>query len=63
MAIAISDSLFFNIDRFLLWDSLCAEIKKIKGVENLISVNNLSKLEKILKRKNLKQVNGFDDTC
>ena len=45
MAIAISDSLFFNIDRFLFWDSL-SEIKKINGVENIISVNNLSKLEK-----------------
>ena len=62
MAIAISDSLFFNIDRFLFWDSLCAEIKKIKGVENLISVNNLSKLEKNSEEKKFETSKWFDDT-
>jgi predicted RND superfamily exporter protein len=62
MAIAISDSLFFNIDRFLLWDSLCAEITKIKGVENVISVNNLSKLEKNPEEKKFEISKWFDDT-
>jgi predicted RND superfamily exporter protein len=62
MAIAISDSLFFNIDRFLFWDSLCAEIKKIKGVENIISVNNLSKLEKNSEEKKFETSKWFDDT-
>ena len=62
MAIAISDSLFFNIDRFLFWDSLCAEIKKINGVENIISVNNLSKLEKNLEEKKFETSKWFDDT-
>jgi predicted RND superfamily exporter protein len=62
MAIAISDSLFFNIDRFLLWDSLCAEITKIKGVENVISVNNLSKLEKNPEEKKFEISKWFDET-
>jgi predicted RND superfamily exporter protein len=62
MAIAISDSLFFHIDRFLFWDSLCAEIKKIKGVENIISVNNLSKLEKNSEEKKFETSKWFDDT-
>ena len=62
MAIAISDSLFFNIDRFLLWDSLCNEIKKIKGVENVISVNNLSKLEKNTEEKKFEISKWFNDT-
>ena len=62
MAIAISDSLFFNIDRFLFWDSLCTEIKKIKGVENIISVNNLSKLEKNSEEKKFETSKWFDET-
>ena len=62
MAIAISDSLFFNIDRFLFWDSLCAEITKIKGVENVISVNNLSKLEKNPEEKKFEISKWFNDT-
>ncbi|MDC1063108.1 MMPL family transporter [Flavobacteriales bacterium] len=62
MAIAISDSLFFNIDRFLFWDSLCAEIKKINGVENIISVNNLSKLEKNSDEKKFETCKWFNDS-
>ena len=62
MAIAISDSLFFNIDRFLFWDSLCAEIKKINGVENIISVNNLSKLEKNSDEKKFETCEWFNDS-
>ena len=62
MAIAISDSLFFNIDRFLFWDSLCAEIKKINGVENIISVNNLSKLEKNSDEKKFETSKWFNDS-
>jgi hypothetical protein len=46
MAIAIADTQFFNIDRFIKWDSLCNEIAQVNGVENIISVNLLSKLEK-----------------
>ena len=46
MAIAIQDAEFFNIDHFTNWDSLCNEITQLDGVENIISVNVLSKLEK-----------------
>ena len=62
MAIAISDSLFFNINRFLFWDSLCSEIKKINGVENIISVNNLSKLEKNSDEKRFETSKWFNDS-
>ena len=62
MAIAISDSLFFNINRFLFWDSLCSEIKKINGVENIISVNNLSKLEKNSDEKKFETSEWFNDS-
>ena len=46
MAIAITDSNFFKLDNFATWDSLCNKIEKINGVDNIISVNKLSKLVK-----------------
>ena len=46
MAIAITDSNFFNLDNFATWDNLCNKIDKINGVDNIISVNKLSKLVK-----------------
>ena len=46
MAIAITDSNFFKLDNFATWDNLCNKIDKINGVDNIISVNKLSKLVK-----------------
>jgi len=46
MAIAISDPDFFTIERFKYWDQLCDKIDTIVGVNNIISVNRLSSLEK-----------------
>ena len=46
MAIAISDPDFFTIERFKYWDQLCDKIDNIDGVNNIISVNRLSSLEK-----------------
>lgn len=37
MALAISDSKFFDIERFNFWDSLCDSIDDISGVKNIIS--------------------------
>ena len=51
MALAISDSKFFDIERFKFWDSLCDSIDDISGVKKIISVNQLSKLEKNIEEK------------
>ena len=62
MAIAIADTQFFNIDRFIEWDSLCNEITQLDGVENIVSVNVLSKLEKNNEDKRFEISSWFPDT-
>ena len=59
MAIAISDSEYYNLERFNFWKNICKRIDSINGVKNIISINRFSKLQKILKRKNLKFHRGF----
>jgi len=51
IAIAISDSDFYTIERFDFWNSICEKIEKIDGVNRIISVNKLSKLEKNTEEK------------
>jgi hypothetical protein len=62
MAIAIADTQFFNIDRFIEWDSLCNEITQLDGVENIVSVNVLSKLEKNNEDRRFEISSWFPDT-
>ncbi|MDG2138958.1 MAG: MMPL family transporter [Flavobacteriales bacterium] len=62
MAIAIQDAEFFNIDHFTNWDSLCNEITQLDGVENIVSVNVLSKLEKNNEDKRFEISSWFPDT-
>ena len=51
MALAISDTNFFDLEHFNLWNILCEEIDDIAGVKNIISVNRLSKLDKNIEEK------------
>ena len=59
MAIAIADSNFFQLENFTTWDSLCREIEQVNGVDNLISVNKLSKLEKNSEEKKFEVKSWF----
>ena len=61
MAIAVSDTSFFNIEHFSTWDSLCNLIENINGVENIISVNLLSKIEKDIDGKKFEINPWFPD--
>lgn len=44
MVIGIQDPNFFTLGKFNDWHSLVLDIKKIKGVENVISITNVSKV-------------------
>lgn len=51
IAIAISDPEFYSVERFNFWNSICNKIDSIDGVNNIFSVNRLSKLEKNTEEK------------
>ena len=44
MAIGVQDKNFFTINKFNDWHNLSLDIKKIKGVENVIAITNVSKV-------------------
>ena len=46
MAVAVEDKDFFKLENFKFWDNITSEISKFDGVENIISINLISKLEK-----------------
>lgn len=46
MVIGVTDSLFFNHDRILLWEDLKGRIAQVDGVENVFSVTDIITLQK-----------------
>ena len=46
MAVAVEDKDFFNLENFKFWDNITSQISKFDGVENILSINLNSKLEK-----------------
>jgi hypothetical protein len=46
MAVAVEDKDFFKLENFKFWGNITSEISKFDGVENIISINLISKLEK-----------------
>ena len=51
MAIAISDPEYYNLERFNFWKNICKRIDSINGVNNVISINRFSKLQKNTEEK------------
>jgi len=51
MAIAISDPEYYNLERFNFWKNICKRIDSINGVNNIISINRFSKLQKNTEEK------------
>lgn len=60
--VGVQDSNFFRLDHFNAWKSLCHDLKKVDGVENLLSVSNTYNLKKNKKEKSFEVVNTFPDT-
>lgn len=52
--VGVQDTNFFRLDHFNAWKSLCNDLKKVDGVENLLSVSNTYNLEKNKDEKSLK---------
>lgn len=46
MVLGIQDSSFFTLDKFNKWGELAGDIKKINGIKEVVSVNNLYNLKK-----------------
>nr|WP_319271018.1 efflux RND transporter permease subunit [uncultured Draconibacterium sp.] len=60
--VGVQDTNFFRLDHFNAWKSLCNDLKKVDGVENLLSVSNTYNLEKNKEEKKFEVVNTFPDT-
>ncbi|WP_321370349.1 efflux RND transporter permease subunit [uncultured Draconibacterium sp.] len=60
--VGVQDSNFFRLDHFNAWKSLCNDLKKVDGVENLLSVSNTYNLEKNKEEKKFEVINTFPDT-
>ncbi len=60
--IGIQDSTFFQFERFEKWKTLCNDISKIEGVENLLSVSNSYNLIKNTEKKQFEVQLIFPDT-
>ncbi|QIA06277.1 efflux RND transporter permease subunit [Draconibacterium halophilum] len=60
--VGVQDTNFFRLDHFNAWKSLCDDLKKVDGVENLLSVSSTYNLEKNKEEKQFEVVNNFPDT-
>ena len=60
--IGIQDSTFFEFDKFQKWKTLCNELTKVEGVENLLSVSNAYNLHKNTEEKKFEIEMVFPDT-
>jgi len=60
--IGIQDSTFFEFDKFQKWKTLCNDLLKVEGVENLLSVSNAYNLLKNTEEKKFEIEMVFADT-
>jgi len=60
--IGIQDSTFFEFDKFQKWKSLCTDLSKVEGVENLLSISNAYNLHKNIDEKKFEIEMVFPDT-
>ena len=60
--IGIQDSTFFEFDKFQKWKTLCNDLLKVEGVENLLSVSNAYNLHKNAEEKKFEIEMVFPDT-
>jgi uncharacterized protein len=60
--IGIQDSTFFEFDKFQKWKTLCKDLLKVEGVENLLSVSNAYNLHKNTEEKKFEIEMVFPDT-
>src|SRR5690606_1086282 len=60
--IGVQDFKFFEFEKFEKWKTLCNDISKIEGVENLISVSNSYNLIKNTEKKQFEIQLVFPDT-
>ncbi len=60
--IGIRDTAFFEFEKFQKWKSLCKELQKVDGVENLLSVSNAYNLHKNTEEKKFEIEMVFPDT-
>jgi uncharacterized protein len=60
--IGIQDSTFFEFDKFQKWKTLCNNLLKVEGVENLLSVSNAYNLHKNTEEKKFEIEMVFPDT-
>jgi hypothetical protein len=60
--VGIQDSTFFEFEKFEKWKTLCNDISKIEGVENLLSVSNSYNLIKNTEKKQFEIQLVFPDT-
>ncbi len=62
ISIGVQDSTFFEFEKFEKWKTLCNDISKIEGVENLVSVSNSYNLIKNTEKKQFEVQLVFPDT-
>lgn len=60
--IGVQDSTFFEFEKFQKWKTLCNDISKVDGVENLLSVSNSYNLIKNTEKKQFEIQMVFPDT-
>jgi uncharacterized protein len=60
--IGIQDSTFFEFDKFQKWKTLCKDLLKVEGVENLLSVSNAYNLHKNTEEKKFEIEMVFPDS-
>jgi uncharacterized protein len=60
--IGIQDSTFFEFDKFQKWKTLCNNLLKVEGVENLLSVSNAYNLHKNTEEKKFEIEMVFPDS-
>ncbi len=60
--IGVQDSSFFQYEKFKKWETLCNQLSKVEGVENLLSVTNSYNLQKNTDEKKFRIVPVFPDT-
>lgn len=60
--IGVQDSTFFEFNKFQKWKTLCSDISKVEGVENLLSVSNSYNLIKNTDKKQFEIQLVFPDT-
>jgi len=60
--IGVQDSTFFEFEKFKKWKTLCNDISKVDGVENLLSVSNSYNLLKNTEKKQFEIQMVFPDT-